>query len=95
MKKKIKPVKAYVNGKQMTATAFNVVSVSDNLFDHVIFKYTLLTEGGAWAGEAIFELKVSDYKKWDASAEGAYRIVAEGIGLELEPAVDGAFFEEM
>lgn len=94
MRKNIKPVTAYANGKQMTATAFNVVSASDNLFDHVVFKYTLLTELGEWAGEASFELKGRDiYTQWDASAEDAYRIVAEGIGLELAPSVSGSFFE--
>ena len=84
MLKKIKPAKAYVNGKQMTAEAISVVSVSDNLFDHVIFKYTLHTADGQWAGEAIFELQGDDYKKWDASPLGAYQIVAEGIGVEFE-----------
>lgn len=93
MKKKIKPVKAYVNGKQMTAENISVVSVSDNLFDHVIFKYTLHTATGEWAGEASFELRGREtYVTWDASAESAYRIVAAGIGVEFEPTV-GGFFE--
>ena len=81
---KIAPQTAYANGKQMIASAFNLVSVSDNLFDHVIFKYTLLTENGAWAGESTYELKGKEaYSQWDASPEGAYSIVANGIGLEI------------
>jgi hypothetical protein len=81
----VKPAVAYANGKRMIATQLNVTSVQDNLFDHVIFKYTLFTELGEWAGEAAFDLIGSDYKKWDASPEGAYRLVAAGIGLEIIP----------
>lgn len=94
MLKKIKPVTAYVNGKQMTAEALSVISVSDNLFDHVIFKYTLHTADGQWAGEAVFELQGEDYKKWDASPLGAYQIVAEGIGVEFDLGVKGFISEE-
>ena len=90
----IKPVKAYVNGKQMEATQFNVVSISDNLFDHVIFKYTLMDSNCAWAGEAIYELEGSDeYGQWDATPAGAYQIVASGIGLEIVQVKESLFTE--
>lgn len=80
----IKPQIAFANGKKMTATQLNVVSISDNLFDHVIFKYTLLDENGVWAGESTFELNgTEDYSTWSATAEGAFEIVASGIGLEI------------
>lgn len=88
----IKPVAAYVNGKKAIATQFNVVSLKDNLFDNVSFLYTLMDADGVWAGEAVFELKGrEEYTTWDASPEGAYRIVAQGIGLELIPAVGKMF----
>jgi len=91
--KQIQPAKAYVNGKQMIAEKINIISIGDNLFDHVTFKYTLFTDDGGWAGEATFELVgLDDYKKWDASPEGAYQIVADGIGVEFVPMM-GAFFE--
>lgn len=91
----ITPVTCYANGKQMTATQFNVVSVSDNLFDKVVFKYTLFTEKGEWAGEAAFTLDGCDcYDKWDASPEGAYTIVAKGVGLEMIQSKSGAIFPE-
>ena len=95
MFKKIKPFPAFANGQRMTATAISVVSVSDNLFDHVVFKYTLLTAQGEWAGEASHELKgLEQYRTWDASPEGAYTIVAAGVGLEFEPVIGkSAFFE--
>lgn len=90
----IKPVKAYVNGKQMEATQFTVVSISDNLFDHVIFKYTLLDANGSWAGEAIYELEgLENYSKWDATPSGAYQIVASGVGLEIIQVKEGLFTE--
>ena len=92
----IKPHVAFANGKRMVATQFNVVSISDNLFDHVIFKYTLLDAGGAWAGESTYELKgVAEYSTWFATPEGAYVIVAAGIGLELLSNDKEAMFNEV
>jgi hypothetical protein len=81
----IKPQIAFANGKKMSATQLNVVSIQDNLFDHVVFKYTLLDASGVWAGESTYELKgLEDYSTWDTTAEGAYAIVAQGIGLVIE-----------
>lgn len=89
----IKPEKCYVNGKQIIATQFNVVSISDNLFDHVIFKYTLLDSDGVWCGEAVSELKgVEEYTRWDATPTGAYAIVAECVGLEILQTKSGSLF---
>jgi hypothetical protein len=89
----IKPAKAYVNGKQMIATQFNVKSLNDNLYDEVTFLYTLLDENGVWAGEATHSLSGREnYLAWDATASGAYTIVAAGIGLEIVPSV-GKMFE--
>lgn len=80
----IKPAKAYVNGKQMIATQFNVKSLNDNLYDEVTFLYTLLDENGVWAGEATYSLSGREnYTTWDATASGAYKIVAQGVGLEI------------
>jgi hypothetical protein len=80
----IKPHAAFANGKRMTATQFNVVSIADNLFDHVVFKYTLMDASGAWAGESTYELNgLAAYQTWFATPEGAYEIVAAAIGLEL------------
>jgi hypothetical protein len=79
----IKPQAAFANGKRMVATQFNVVSIGDNLFDHVTFKYTLLDASGAWAGESTYELDASNYSTWDATPAGAYKIVAAGIGVEI------------
>jgi hypothetical protein len=90
MKKvKVTPQIAYTNGKQATIEAVNVTSVFDNLFDHVIFKYTLLDKNGVQCGEGAHEIKGEKYKEWDASAECAYLIVIQGIGLEVLPSLGG------
>jgi len=81
---KISPAKAYVNGKQMIATQFNVKSLNDNLHDEVTFLYTLLDENGVWCGEATTALSGREaYLTWDATATGAHKIVADAIGLEI------------
>lgn len=92
----IKPAVAFANGQRHIATQFHVKSVFDNLFDHVIFKYTLLDAHGQQAGEGAYELKGRDaYQTWDASAEGAYNIVAKGLDLEIVPNVGGSMFDEV
>ena len=80
----IKPTTAYANGKRMTATQFTVISIQDNLFDSVTFKYTLLDDNGVFAGESTFSLEgLEEYTQWDTTPEGAFEIVANGIGLEI------------
>lgn len=80
----ILPTLAFANGQRVSATQINVISIQDNLFDYVLFKYTLLDENGAWAGESTFELKgEKEYQTWDTSPEGAYNIVANGIGVTI------------
>ena len=79
---------AYANGKQVTVEAINVQSVFDNLFDRVVFKYTLLDANGVQCGEGSYELNGEEqYTKWDASPQGAYEIVIAGLGLEVSPMV--------
>jgi len=86
---KIVPQLAFANGKRMEATQFNVVSISDNLFDAVTFKYTLFDKNMVWAGESTYSLEGREtYLTWDASPEGAYTLVAAGIGLEIASTVN-------
>ena len=92
----IQPQAAFANGKRMTVTQFNVVSIADNLFDHVVFKYTLMDASGAWAGESTHELKgLAEYQTWYATPEGAYAIVAAAIGLVLLSTDKEAMFIEV
>jgi hypothetical protein len=91
----INPHAAFANGKRMLAEAINVVSISDNLFDQVTFKYTLFDKDGAWAGESTHSLSgIEEYQTWDASPEGAYRIVIEALDLTTQPTVGKSFFED-
>lgn len=92
----IKPTIAYANGKRMEATQITVVSIKDNLFDHVIFKYTLLDENGVFAGESTYELNgLEEYTQWDTTAEGAFEIVANGIGVEIVKEDTKTLFTEL
>ena len=81
--KQVKPANAFCNGKNIMIEKLNVQSIADNLVDEVTFKYTLADIDGAFAGEGVYTLKPDNYKTWDASANGAYVIVAKAIGLEL------------
>jgi len=83
----VTPQVAYANGKQSTIEAIHVTSVFDNLFDHVIFRYTLLDKSGVQCGEGSYELKGEFYKTWDATPEQAYTIVIEALGLMISPMV--------
>lgn len=91
----IRPQASFANGKRVTATQFTVVSISDNLFDHVVFKYTLFDENMSYAGESTFELDASNYSTWDTTPAGAYQIVADGIGVEIVEEDTKAMFIEV
>jgi len=79
----IKPQLAFANGQRVIATKLSVISVLDNLFDHVIFKYTLHDKADQFAGESTFELNGDKYAQWDNTPEGAYKIVADAIDVTL------------
>jgi hypothetical protein len=80
----IKPAICYANGKRMVATQLNVTSVKDDLFENVTFLYTLFDEAGQWAGESTYALVgLAQYQTWYATPDGAFEIVAAGIGLEI------------
>lgn len=84
--KQVMPHDAFCNGKKIVIENINVMSVMDNLVDHVIFRYTLFDINGVWGGEGSIELKGCEcYDKWDATDKDAYEIVCNKIGLELLP----------
>ncbi len=97
--KRIKPVTAYGSLGRVQAVSFNVKSMEDNLFDSVVFKHTLITADGLFACDASdrFSYTTSAVSKftgtnekgdltctWDASPAGAFTIVAQALGFELE-----------
>jgi hypothetical protein len=80
----IQPQLAFANGKKMQATQFNVVSISDNLYDSCTFKYTLYDANMVWSGESTVSLEGREaYVTWDTTATGAHKIVAAAIGLQI------------
>lgn len=86
----ITPAVGFANGKRHVATQLHVVSVADNLFHKVVFRYTLLDENNQHAGEGSYTLEGFEaYSAWDASADGAYIIVAAGLQLEILPVLAG------
>lgn len=92
--KEVEPATAFCNGKRVTVQKINVQSIYDNLVDEVKFKYTLADINNGFAGEGVYELGPDKYKEWDATAAGAYTLVANAIGLELTPSRLGSFFED-
>jgi len=82
--KTIKPSSAFTSSGRVTVEKINLLSVSDNLVDKVTFKFTLADKEGAIACDGIFTLEGDKYGTWDASDRGAYTIVCEALGLELE-----------
>ena len=80
----IQPQLAFANGKKMQATQFNVMSISDNLYDSCTFKYTLYDASMVWSGESTVSLEGREaYTTWDATATGAHKLVADAIGLQI------------
>lgn len=84
--KTIKPSSAFTSSGRVTVEKINLLSVSDNLVDKVTFKFTLADKDGAIACDGVFTLEGNDYGKWDATDRGAYEIVCESLGLELDQA---------
>ncbi|PUE09000.1 hypothetical protein B9Z51_08690 [Limnohabitans sp. T6-5] len=81
--KATQPLAVFSNGGLTHITKISLRSVSDNLVDSVTFKYVLFTESDETVGEGEVSLDASNYGTWDASANGAYKIVCSRLGLEL------------
>lgn len=82
--KPISPIKVFFKGSLADLTGLKVTSVFDNLVDYVCFEYNVFINETESAGGGRVELKgLENYTTWDASAAGAYKIVADSVGLEL------------
>ena len=81
--KQIKPVKVWFKDGLKDLDAIKVTSVFDNLTDYVKFEFTLFTDGEAAGGGSVALEGADNYIVWDASASGAYQIVAIHAGVEL------------
>jgi hypothetical protein len=82
------PQIAYANGKQVTIHSVHVLSVFDDLFSHVVFKYVLLDEHRQPCGEGAYTIKEKAiYDTWDATPEGAYLMVIDYLGMLVQPVI--------
>jgi hypothetical protein len=82
--KPISPIKVVFKGGLADLQFLKVNSVFDNLVDYVCFEWSVYVDETESAGGGRVELKgLEQYTTWDASAAGAYKLVADSIGLEL------------
>lgn len=82
--KPINPIKVVFKGGLADLSFLKVTSVFDNLTDYVCFEWNVFVSETESAGGGRVELKgLENYITWDASAMGAYKIVADSVGLEL------------
>ena len=84
----IQPFQQFYQGKFVPVEYIEIVSQYDDLVGSVTFHWNLklgdmtTVVGGSTAlGEA--DPEGSDYKSWDSSESGAYKIVADRLGLTL------------
>ena len=61
----------------------NIQSVYDNLVDYVEFKYFLMDIDNNILVSGIFVLS-DNYGDWDASLDGAYKIVCDALELTIK-----------
>jgi hypothetical protein len=105
----IQPQVVFANGKRMMASHLSVTSIEDDFFGKALFKYTLYDQNMVWAGESSLicnyvEGETSEVTSqgdgfvnctWDASADGAYQVTAQAIGLEIVPTAGKTAFIEV
>jgi hypothetical protein len=85
---RIIPQIAYANGKQAIIHSVHVASVFDDLFSRVVFKYVLLDEYRQPCGEGAYEIKDKTvYDSWDSTPEGAYLMVIDYLGMQVQPTI--------
>lgn len=85
--KNITPYKIPTGEGFADVSVLEVKSIYDNLESHVVFQANFFIKNNReliLTNSVNVELDESNYKTWDATAEGAYKIVAEKIGVNLE-----------
>ena len=85
--KPIKPVKIFTDGKFVDAIGITVISAFDNLKDEVTFQYSIFIGPSEVFDKSIVTLRGDEYHTWDSTELGAYQLVANKVGFELEIAV--------
>ena len=85
--KNIKPYKIPTGEGFLNVSVLEVKSIYDNLESHVVFQANFFIKKGkelTLTNSVNVELNEGNYKTWDATAEGAYKIVSQKIGVELD-----------
>lgn len=82
--KNIVPIKMFVANGIAEAVGISVISAYDNLTDKVIFEYLIYSSPTVTIGGGKIEISGDDYALWDGSEMGAYELVAQKVGFELE-----------
>jgi len=84
--KQIQPVSIWYNGIMVSATLFNMVSISDNLKDSATFYYQLFTAINQQVAEGNLTMEGFDYEAYSTSPDSnayAYSWGASKLNLTL------------
>jgi len=85
--KTIKPYKVPTSEGMCDVSVMAVKSIYDNLEDNVTFQADFFIQRGReliHTNQVNVSLGADTYKTWDATMEGAYKLVAKKIGLTIE-----------
>ena len=84
--KQIQPFTLWVNGQQVTATLFNLISINDNLFNSATFYWQLLDADSVKLQDGNLAMDAADYAIWSSTQDvnqAAYDWAASKLNVTL------------
>ncbi len=84
--KQIQPLTLWVNGQQLTATAFSLIIINDNLSNSAIFYWQLLDSAEVKLQDGNLTMGEPQYDQWGTSSDvnqWAYEWAATELNLTL------------
>jgi hypothetical protein len=84
--KQIQPFTLWVNGKQVTATLFNLIIINDNLLDSATFYWQLLDASTIKLQDGNLTMDAADYAVWSLTQDvnqSAYDWAANKLNITL------------
>jgi hypothetical protein len=84
--KQIQPLTLWVNGQQVTATAFSLIIINDNLTNSAIFYWQLLDSAEIKLQDGNLTMVEPQYDQWGTSSDvnqWAYEWAATQLNLTL------------
>ncbi len=84
--KQIQPIQIWVNGQQVTATLFNLISINDNLFNSATFYWQLLDADSVKLQDGNLTMDAADYAVWSSAQDvnlAAYQWAASKLNITL------------